>query len=83
MSKYTPGPWKFIDVIGCCAIEAADRQLLKYMSPTSTNVANARLMASAPDLLEALEAVLSVADRATDEFDLARAAIAKAKGESQ
>ena len=83
MSKHTPGPWKFIDVVGCCTIEAPSRQLLKYMSPTSTNVANARLMAAAPDLLEALEAVLSVADRATDEFDLARAAIARAKGEPQ
>lgn len=40
---------------------------------------NANLIAAAPDLLEALEAVLSVADRATDEFDLARKAIAKAR----
>ncbi len=42
--------------------------------------ANARLIASAPDLLAALEGVLRVADRKTDEFDAARAAIAKAKG---
>ncbi len=55
MSKHTPGPWKFIDVVGCCTIEAHSRQLLKYMSPTSTNVANARLMALAPELLDALE----------------------------
>ncbi|WP_143281616.1 hypothetical protein [Caballeronia cordobensis] len=40
-----------------------------------------RLMAAAPDLLEALKAVVSVADRATVEFDMARAAIAKATGE--
>lgn len=32
-------------------------------------------------LLEALEAVVRVADRKTDEFDQARAAIAKARGE--
>jgi hypothetical protein len=44
-------------------------------------LANARLIAAAPDLLAALEGVLRVADRATDEFDAARAAIAKAKGE--
>jgi hypothetical protein len=37
---------------------------------------------AAPDLLEALKAVVSVADRKTDEFDLARAAIAKATGAS-
>jgi hypothetical protein len=34
------------------------------------------------DLLEALIAVVRVADRATDEFDLARAAIARARGEA-
>ena len=83
MSKHTPGPWKFIDVVGCCAIEAPSRQLLKYMSPTATNVANARLMAAAPCLLEALQAVVSVADRSTVEFDMARAAISKAKGLTQ
>ena len=43
-------------------------------------VANARLCAAAPDLLEALKAVVKVADRKTVEFDLARAAIAKAEG---
>lgn len=32
------------------------------------------------ELLEALQAVVRVADRATDEFDMARAAIAKALG---
>jgi len=44
--------------------------------------ADARLIAAAPDLLEALQGVLRVADRATDEFDAARAAIAKATGET-
>jgi hypothetical protein len=41
---------------------------------------NARLIAAAPELLEALQGVLRVADRQTDEFDAARAAIAKAIG---
>ena len=41
----------------------------------------ARLIAAAPELLEALEGVLRVADRKTDEFDAARAAIAKARGQ--
>lgn len=35
----------------------------------------------ADELLEALEAVVSVADRATVEFDMARAAISKARGQ--
>jgi len=40
--------------------------------------ANARLIAAAPDMLAALQAVVRVADRATVEFDMARAAISKA-----
>lgn len=40
----------------------------------------ARMMAAAPDLLSALQGVLHVADRQIDEFDAARAAIAKATG---
>lgn len=41
--------------------------------------ANARLIAAAPELLAALKGVLRVADRQTDEFDAARAAITKAE----
>lgn len=40
-----------------------------------------RLEDAAPDMLAALEGVVRVADRKTDEFDAARAAIRKAKGE--
>lgn len=46
----------------------------------STEHADLILAAAAPELLEALEGVLRVADRKTDEFDAARAAIAKATG---
>ena len=42
--------------------------------------ADARLISAAPDMLAALAGVLRVADRRTDEFDAARAAIAKALG---
>lgn len=42
---------------------------------------NLRLIAAAPDLLAALIGVVQVADRATAEFDAAKAAIAKATGE--
>lgn len=41
---------------------------------------NACLIAAAPELLEALKGVVRVADRETDEFIAARAAIAKAEG---
>lgn len=40
-----------------------------------------RKMAAAPDMFDALEAVLRVADRSTVEFDMARAALAKARGD--
>lgn len=44
----------------------------------NVNHPDARLIAAAPDLLEALLGVVAVADRNTVEFDRARAAIAKA-----
>lgn len=48
---------------------------------TTIHRGDVRLMEAAPDLLEALQAVVRVADRQTDEFDMARAAISKALGE--
>ena len=44
------------------------------------DAANARLIAAAPALLDALKQVVAVADRDTSIFDLARAVIAKAEG---
>lgn len=44
---------------------------------------DAALIASAPDLLVALEGILRVADCATVEFAVASAAIAKARGNQQ
>jgi hypothetical protein len=44
--------------------------------------ANAHLITAAPDMLAALKGVVAVADRKTNEFDAARAAIAKAEGRS-
>ncbi len=43
--------------------------------------ANANLIAAAPELLEVLQAVVRIADRDTEEFKAAKAAIAKALGE--
>lgn len=87
--KHTPGPWVVDgDVI------RGDQQRNGSISVASmldvsypygrrageSKHANARLIAAAPELLAALEGVLRVADRKTDEFDAARAAIAKATG---
>lgn len=43
---------------------------------------DAHLIAAAPDLLEALQAIVALTDRNTIEFDRAKAAIAKALGEA-
>lgn len=98
MSKnaHTPGPWLIIpggdewSQGRIATIEPKPETMISenYWTVAEVNnrrderEANARLISAAPDLLEALEAVVSVADRATTEFDLARAAIAKARGES-
>jgi hypothetical protein len=42
--------------------------------------ANARLISAAPELLEALKAVIAISDRSHDAWDAAKAAIAKAEG---
>ncbi|HWT40993.1 MAG TPA: hypothetical protein VN081_07070 [Dongiaceae bacterium] len=53
-------------------------ELINRLTSTDEAKANAKLWAAAADLAEALQGVLRVADRQTDEFDAARAALAKA-----
>lgn len=85
MKTHTPGPWKLIDHdedyiaitdeeqgFGVCKLEESASESREVMK------ANAHLIAAAPELLEALECVLAIADRNTKEFDMARAAIARA-----
>lgn len=91
---HTPGPWVIdTDTPGTevCTVYCTShpnsfvyvRGPVGHLSTgRDQNMANAHLIAAAPELLEALLAVVSVADRATAEFDLARAAIAKATGET-
>lgn len=87
-TTFTPGPWKFIDVIGGCVVWAGKRQLLEYShSPDEENRANARLAASAPDLY----AVLSELEESCEywsEYDVPlgiaeriKSALQKARGE--
>lgn len=88
--KHTPGPWTVgtPGPNGCPTVGTA-RGLMVAMVAHSLEMPNQRgqaagdaaLISAAPDLLEALRGVLRVADRKTDEFDVARAAIAKATGE--
>lgn len=85
--KHTPGPWS-VNVIGqhwnnksLKHIEVTFGQDGECICDTVYNPSDAKLISAAPDLLAALQAVVRVADRQTDEFDMARAAISKALGE--
>ena len=87
----TPGPWIYRSPteydnphIGWC-IDSPDSELVAEVKITATVEANARLIAAAPELLEALEAIV---DRMGQGFvptrkllTRGRDAIAKAKGD--
>jgi hypothetical protein len=95
MIEHTPGPWKdFVDDDGYLIVQmdAAHTVMLGDMESTcGTCHANARLIAAAPELLDALEGLLGIAadymentgKNPNDFFSItdARAVIAKAKGE--
>ena len=82
-AKHTTGPW--INDNGLVYGTSGDGTpsfdiyySADWPGDADEGMANAKLIAAAPDLLEALPGVVRVADRATDEFDVARAAIRKA-----
>ncbi len=93
-SAHTPGPWK----IGHAGIGHSDCRLIysdyqrdevagatHYIAHCIYNEANARLIAAAPDLLEACEWLLFSMNADFEEPDAqeyARQAIAKAKGKA-
>lgn len=96
MNKPTPGPWAVhAHATDTYTIYVAGRHwdswAVAHVGYTKEDEANARLISAAPDLLEALEFMLSVfnetyPDVADDEEDReawakARAAIRKATGE--
>jgi hypothetical protein len=68
--KYTPGPWHAVEYAGYFIIQNGemygdrDLQNLEF-SPNAE--ANAKLMASAPDLLDALEVAYSLLQRPSNE----------------
>ena len=94
MSEHTPGPW--IVALNIDGVYAGTLSVVKsavgseicgprQIRPQAKELeANANLIAAAPDLLEALKAILTICDSEgmyALESDAARAAIAKAKGE--
>lgn len=93
MSKHTPGPW----VTTCASWKvyithqaniSREETILQEIASCGDEFddetwPNAILMAAAPDLLEALEAALTILTDSVGDFDYDKAlsAIAKAKGE--
>lgn len=89
-AQHTPGPWRinpcFQTMISNCedGDDSADICEVSEWTPEfwDERDANARLIAAAPELLEALEkAIHARVIRDGDVVDTMRAAIAKAKGE--
>lgn len=89
-AKHTPGPWKVYapEMPGTKAtygIDGPQGQAVVYFGITHKDginlLADARLIAAAPELLDALQVMLDAAQHdITQECDIARAAIAKAIG---
>lgn len=91
-TQHTPGPWQYWPSIGQVNRPGDPNQICNIppngdKKPADENDANARLIAAAPELLEALEMVVNIAThpKATKAdikriAEEARAALAKAKG---
>jgi hypothetical protein len=91
MNKHTPGPWSATGASGRLQINDATGEMIaviRYLGNSeeaiASEAANARLMATAPDLLEALQVLLDSVEgnRVTvGDCNQARAAIARATGD--
>jgi hypothetical protein len=87
MSKHTPGPWTAgihgltVDAVHPVRNDATGTTPVAFISGYfgEAQEANARLIAAAPELLAALEAVMTHAEAENADFSRAYAAIAKAK----
>jgi len=81
MSKYTRGPWHYI---GGTQIRSKSDMIAKvWMMRGGEGIANAQLMAAAPELLEALQWVMTAhGEQLESAFEAAQSAIDKATGET-
>lgn len=86
MSKHTPGPWElpYLDD-GYSSRQAwitdAEGAQIASLEPGDNMDADARLMAAAPELLEAVQRLIGRAAYESEDAAFARAAIQKATGE--
>lgn len=55
MEKHTPGPWQAVDDYGTWEIESASSAIATVNHNRPQHEANARIIAAAPELLEALQ----------------------------
>lgn len=92
--SHTPGPWHAHEeatIVRWGYVSTSEERNRKFfiascfdvpdLSPdANTSEANARLIAAAPELLEALREVVAISDRKHNAWDKAHAAIAKATG---
>jgi hypothetical protein len=88
MSKHTKGPWKTHLVDDTLVVDGNGLIIAHmgglYLGDASPMEANAKLIAAAPDLLEALEALYAATEQHVtyDVKTVVYNAIAKAKGEA-
>lgn len=70
MSKHTPGPWHIgLDIIGTKSETGFDRHIVEMLWDDKQGKADARLIAAAPDLLSACQAMLkAMRDAANSEY---------------
>ena len=93
MSGHTPGPWKLLANQGVVGADwlpiatAPGHPAADFRRPPDERIANARLIAAAPDLYEALQKIDTIegctggAEVLISEFKhIARTALAKAEG---
>ena len=95
-AQHTPGPWKAFNSIKAIGVgsERSDVAWVRFEEyglidtarSQEEDKANARLIAAAPDLLEAIAGLVGCIDHGsespTEKLDAARAAIAKASSAS-
>jgi len=89
-TKHTPGPWKLFKKAGSCDLRVDGYGVICDFMVDGPNeemdveaIANAHLIAAAPELLEALHAFMidpNVSKCLSVNLDFVRAAIAKAEG---
>lgn len=96
ITAHTPGPWVVDNfIVSAGQRRGRDIAITSGFNGVATDLANARLIAAAPELLEALEALLYSAEAMHEDcashdgitaepssFERARTAIRKARGQS-